>query len=59
MQEEDARHVDATTLVGIRVRRENLKTIKPRVGFWPTVFECEKIGGINLEDLKFVVRNVQ
>ena len=43
---------------GIRVGRENLKTIKPGFGFWPTVFECEKKGKIDLEDLQFAKRKV-
>ena len=44
---------------GILVERENLKKIKPGVGFWPTVFECEKKGKINFEDLKLADRNVR
>ena len=44
---------------GVRVGRENLKTIKPGVEFWPTVFDCEKKGKIELEDLKLANRNVQ
>ena len=62
IEEEDARHVEAmhyAASAGIRVGRENLKTIKPGVGFWPTVFECEKKGKIDLEDLKLANRNVR
>ena len=44
---------------GIRVGSENLKTIKPGVGFWLTIFECEKKGKIDLEDLKLADGNVQ
>jgi hypothetical protein len=45
VEEEDAQHVDAmqyAATAGIRVEQENLKPIETRVGFWPTVFECEK-----------------
>ena len=62
MEEEDARHVEAmhyAASTGIRVGRENVKTIKPGVVFWPIVFECEKKGKIDLEDLKLVDRNVR
>jgi hypothetical protein len=44
---------------GIRVGKENLKTIKPSARFWPTVFECEKKGKFSLEDLKLADRNVK
>jgi hypothetical protein len=33
--------------------------IKPRVGFWPTAFKCEKKGKINSEDLKLTDQNVK
>jgi hypothetical protein len=52
---EDGRHVEAMHYVAsarISVGRENLKTIKPRAGFWPTFFECEKKGKIDSEDLE-------
>ena len=62
VEEEEARHVEAmhyAASAGIRVGRENLKTTKLGVGFWPTVFECEKKGKIDLEDLKLADRNVR
>jgi hypothetical protein len=62
VEEEDARHVDAmhyAATVGIRVGRENLKLIETKVGFWPTVFECEKKGRIDSEDLELAGRNVK
>ena len=61
-EEEDARHVEAmhyAATAGIRVRKENLKTIKPNAGFWPTVLEYEKKGKIVSEDLKLADRNVK
>jgi hypothetical protein len=57
VEEEDVQHVDAMHYVatpGIRVGRENVKPIETRVGFWPTVFKCEKKGRIDLKDLKLV-----
>ena len=62
IEEEDARHVEAmhyAASAGIRVGREYLKTINPGVGFWPTVFECENKGKIDLEDLQFSNRKVR
>jgi hypothetical protein len=62
VEEEDARHVDAmhyAATAGIRVGRENLKPIESRAGFWPTVFECEKKGKIEAEDLELAGRNVK
>jgi hypothetical protein len=59
---EDGRHVEAmhyAASAGISVGRENLKTIKQRAGFWPTVFECEKKGKIDSEDLEIADRNVR
>jgi hypothetical protein len=59
---EDGRHVEAmhyVASIGISVGRENLKTIKPGTGFWPTVFECEKKGKIDSEDLEIADRNVR
>ena len=44
---------------GYESGRENLKTIKSGVGFWPTVFECEKKGKIDLEDLQLANRKVR
>jgi hypothetical protein len=44
---------------GIRVGWENLKLIKTRGGFWPTVFEFEKKGKFGLEDLQLANRNVK
>ena len=60
VEEEDARHVEAmhyAATAGIRVGKENLKTIKPNAGFWPTVLEYEKKGKIVSEDLKLANRN--
>jgi hypothetical protein len=60
--EEDRRHVEAMHYVvsaGIRIKRENLKMIRPSVGFWPMVFECEKKGKIDSEDLKLADQNVK
>jgi hypothetical protein len=62
VEEEDAQHVDAmhyAATAGIRVGRENLKPIESRAGFWPTVFECEKKGKIEAEDLELAGRNVK
>jgi hypothetical protein len=59
---EDGRHVEAihyASSAGISVGRENLKTIKPGAGFWPTVFECEKKGKIDSEDLEIADRNMR
>jgi hypothetical protein len=59
---EDRRHVEAmhyAASAGISVGRENLKTIKPRAGFWPMVFKCEKKGKIGSEDLENADRNVR
>jgi hypothetical protein len=62
VEEEDAQHVDtmhyaATTRS--RVGQENLKPIETRVGFWPAVFECQKQGRIDSEDLELAGRNVK
>ena len=62
MEEEDARHMEAmhyVTSAGIRVGGENIKTTTSSAGLWPTVFECEKKGKINLEDLELADRNVK
>jgi hypothetical protein len=59
---EDGRHAEAMHYAAsarISVGRENLKTIKPGAGFWPTAFECEKKGKIGSEDLEIVDRNVR
>jgi hypothetical protein len=56
------KHVEAmhyATSAGICIGRENLRTIKPRVGFWPTVFKCEKKGKIDSEDLEIADWNVR
>ena len=36
-----------------------METIKSSAGFWPTVFECEKKGKIDSEDLELADRNVK
>jgi hypothetical protein len=62
VEEEDVQHVDAmhyAATAGIRVERENLKPIETRVGFWPTVFECEKKGRVDSEDLELAGQNVK
>jgi hypothetical protein len=62
VEEEVARHVEAMHSVAstrICVGKENLKSITPRSGFWPTVFECEKKGKIDSEDLEIADRNVR
>jgi ABC-type taurine transport system substrate-binding protein len=62
VEEEDVQHVDAmhyVVIAGIRVGWENLKPIETRVEFWPTVFECEKKGRIDSEDLELAGRNVK
>jgi hypothetical protein len=59
---EDRRYVEAMHYAAsaeISVRRENLKTIKPGAEFWPTVFQCEKKGKIDSEDLEIVDQNVR
>ena len=50
VKEEDARHVKAmhhVVSVEIRNGRENLKLVKPEVGFWLNVLKYEKKGGID------------
>jgi hypothetical protein len=62
VEEEDAQHVDAmhyAVTAVVRVGRENLKLIETRIGFWPIVFECEKKGRIDSEDLELAGRNLK
>ena len=62
VEEEDAKHVVAmhyAATAGIRVRRENLKLIETRGGFWPTVFEFEKKGKFGSKDLQLAGGNVK
>jgi hypothetical protein len=62
VEEEDAKHVEAmhyAAMAGIRVGRENMKTIKSEAGLWPTVFEYGKKGKFGSEDFQLANRNVK